>query len=25
MNAVNRRLGFAPVEFFDEWQRDLST
>ena len=25
MNAVNRTLGFASVEFYDEWQRDLTT
>jgi GNAT superfamily N-acetyltransferase len=24
MNAVNRTLGFAPVEFSDEWQRHLT-
>jgi GNAT superfamily N-acetyltransferase len=24
MNAVNRALGFTPVEYCDEWQRDLS-
>jgi GNAT superfamily N-acetyltransferase len=24
MNSVNRTLGFEPVEFYDEWQRDLT-